>query len=121
MGRGRLFAQWLHHAFPLECPYPHVAGSTNPQTADEWMKDTGAETSVASEEVMRRFVEEAKAHEATRVRSSITESAQPRAEALPWSPQEELLVPRRRTGGGLRKIMLLVVLAAGAFSMLRMT
>merc|ERR1712187_864356 len=21
---GRLFAQWLHFAFPLECPYPHV-------------------------------------------------------------------------------------------------
>ena len=21
---GRLFAQWLHHAFPRECPYPHV-------------------------------------------------------------------------------------------------
>merc|ERR1719237_1259013 len=21
---GRLFAQWLHFAFPYECPYPHV-------------------------------------------------------------------------------------------------
>merc|ERR550537_1354143 len=20
---GRLFAQWLHHAYPRECPYPH--------------------------------------------------------------------------------------------------
>jgi len=24
---GRLFAQWLHYAFPLECPFPHAAGS----------------------------------------------------------------------------------------------
>jgi hypothetical protein len=23
---GRLFAQWMHHAFPRECPYPHVSG-----------------------------------------------------------------------------------------------
>merc|ERR1719191_416734 len=33
----RLFAQWLHHAFPRECPYPHESGRTNPQTPDEWM------------------------------------------------------------------------------------
>ncbi|CAJ1433293.1 unnamed protein product [Effrenium voratum] len=35
---GRLFAQWLHHAYPRECPYPHLAGKTNPMTADEWMQ-----------------------------------------------------------------------------------
>merc|ERR1719487_3173194 len=29
---GRLFAQWLHYAFPRDCPYPHVAGTTNPET-----------------------------------------------------------------------------------------
>merc|ERR1719321_596536 len=23
---GRLFAQWLHYAFPQECPYPHMSG-----------------------------------------------------------------------------------------------
>merc|ERR1719281_2166442 len=22
---GRLFAQWLHYAFPHECPYPHLS------------------------------------------------------------------------------------------------
>ncbi|CAK0826827.1 unnamed protein product [Prorocentrum cordatum] len=25
---GRLFAQWLHYAFPRECPFPHKSGST---------------------------------------------------------------------------------------------
>merc|ERR1719210_43724 len=25
---GRLFAQWMHHAYPRECPFPHIAGST---------------------------------------------------------------------------------------------
>lgn len=24
---GRLFAQWLHHAFPRDCPFPHKAGT----------------------------------------------------------------------------------------------
>merc|ERR1740123_1994005 len=34
---GRLFMQWLHHAYPRECPYPHVSGTTNPVTQDEWL------------------------------------------------------------------------------------
>merc|ERR1719456_1245499 len=38
---GRLFAQWMHHAFPRECPYPHLSGTTNPQTPDEWLESTG--------------------------------------------------------------------------------
>jgi len=25
---GRLFSQWLHYAFPRECPFPHRSGST---------------------------------------------------------------------------------------------
>jgi len=33
---GRLFAQWMHHAYPRECPFPHAAGSTNPLTPEEW-------------------------------------------------------------------------------------
>jgi hypothetical protein len=32
---GRLFAQWLHYAFPHECPYPHAAGSLRPRTQSE--------------------------------------------------------------------------------------
>merc|ERR1719346_468205 len=40
---GRLFAQWMHHAFPLECPYPHAAGTTTPLTADEWMDESGTD------------------------------------------------------------------------------
>merc|ERR1719160_163271 len=32
---GRLFAQWLHYAFPNECPYPHAAGSVRPRTQGE--------------------------------------------------------------------------------------
>merc|ERR1719161_1263358 len=46
---GRLFAQWLHYAFPHECPYPHVTGKINPLTPSEWfkMKGRGTDASVA--------------------------------------------------------------------------
>merc|ERR1719221_2229657 len=35
---GRLFMQWMHHAYPRECPYPHAAGTTTPVTQDEWLR-----------------------------------------------------------------------------------
>eukprot|EP00929_Paragymnodinium_shiwhaense_P040350 TRINITY_DN2107_c0_g1_i1.p1 TRINITY_DN2107_c0_g1~~TRINITY_DN2107_c0_g1_i1.p1 ORF type:complete len:583 (-),score=160.69 TRINITY_DN2107_c0_g1_i1:47-1795(-) len=36
---GRLFAQWMHHAYPRECPFPHEAGTYSPLTPDQWMLD----------------------------------------------------------------------------------
>ncbi|CAE7211809.1 unnamed protein product [Symbiodinium sp. CCMP2592] len=30
---GRLFAQWLHHAFPRDCPFPHVSGTARQSLA----------------------------------------------------------------------------------------
>merc|ERR1712039_564823 len=56
---GRLFAQWMSHAFPRECPYPHEAGTTAPQTAEEWMKASGHESEQASTEEMKKVVEDA--------------------------------------------------------------
>jgi hypothetical protein len=36
---GRLFAQWMHHAYPRECPSPGTGSKTSsaPKTADEWL------------------------------------------------------------------------------------
>merc|ERR1719456_1215558 len=48
---GRLFAQWMHHAFPRDCPYPHLSGSTNPQTPDEWLASTGEDSMATDEEL----------------------------------------------------------------------
>jgi len=78
---GRLFGQWMHHAFPRECPYPHVAGATNPQTPDEWMAEKGQE-SFATHEQMRSYVENAK----PRVIQAVQELNH-------WTTEEELLVP----------------------------
>lgn len=32
--QGRLYAQWMHFAFPLECPFPQLSGTTNPVGVD---------------------------------------------------------------------------------------
>jgi len=38
---GRLFAQWMHYAFPYECPYPHMTGTLNPLNPAQYMRETG--------------------------------------------------------------------------------
>merc|ERR1740121_2035172 len=53
---GRLFAQWMHHAYPLECPYPHELGVVNPLTRGEWMKESGQESEKASKEEMAEHI-----------------------------------------------------------------
>jgi hypothetical protein len=35
----RLFAQWMHQAFPRECPYPHLAGTTTSLSPHAWVAE----------------------------------------------------------------------------------
>merc|ERR1719335_1459201 len=108
---GRLFAQWMHHAFPRECPYPHLSGSTNPQTPDEWLESTGEETTATDEEMQLH---------ANNTDASFTADGMA---ALPWHPEEELLVARPEaaaTGGlfaMLRSVVLLTIVASVAYGM----
>lgn len=74
---GRLFAQWMHHAYPLECPYPHVADTTSPVTQDQWMELTGADDITATEEERLRF---------SKMKKPLQASAE-----LPWVHAEELV------------------------------
>jgi len=89
---GRLFAQWMHHAFPRECPYPHPAGTTSPQTPDEWMQATGQQDS-------KKTVEEITAHVDADGACTLPMGAQARKHhdfkenELPWDDSEELLRP----------------------------
>jgi len=85
---GRLFAQWMHHAYPRECPYPHISGTINPQSANEWLEATGLEAS-ATEEEMADHVQKA-----DNSKASSTEDDE-ESETLPWAPEEELLVVRQ--------------------------
>jgi hypothetical protein len=77
---GRLFAQWMHHAFPRDCPYPHEAGTTSPQTPDEWMSSAGHESHKASESEIQTHVE-----------TSESQTRDAEDEELPWSDSEELI------------------------------
>ncbi|CAE7257061.1 HERC4 [Symbiodinium sp. CCMP2592] len=103
---GRLFAQWLHHAYPRECPYPHV-GKINPMTADEWMQANGGQSVSATKEDMQRYVEAAS-------------SATPVAD-LPWSSEEKLVAKQSNGkpagfGALLRKALFLFFGMAAAYS-----
>jgi len=86
----RLFAQWMHHAFPRECSYPHMTGTTKPVTADQWMKQTGGKAT-ASKDSMQWHVDQA------RQRVSVETPADADAGdlgELPWSSEEELTISR---------------------------
>jgi len=105
---GRMFGQWMHHAFPRECPFPHVAGATAPRTPDEWMESTGDE-SLASPEEMRQYVDKA---------AKSPSEVHPDGELNHWEVHEELLMPRasprERSGvaDSFRKVMFVIVLIA---------
>jgi len=79
----RLFAQWMHHAYPRECPYPHTSGSVRPFTADDWMKERGEaitfESRAHAKEYMQSICDMRGDCESPH---NVTE--------LPWSTEEEL-------------------------------
>jgi len=92
---GRLFAQWMHHAFPRECPFPHE-DLANPQTPDEWMKETGQKLKASDEEIMSHISKlnsESPKGEEAREHHSFAENE------LPWSNNESLLSPFSRSSG----------------------
>uniref|UniRef100_A0A7S1RRV1 Uncharacterized protein n=1 Tax=Alexandrium catenella TaxID=2925 RepID=A0A7S1RRV1_ALECA len=52
---GRLLGQWLHHARPRECPYPHVSGTTAPRRSEEWEVAAGQGTTATEEEMAQHI------------------------------------------------------------------
>merc|ERR1719321_1880720 len=50
---GRFFAQWLHFAFPNECPYPQITESAAVLTPSQWMD----EKATASQEERQQHIE----------------------------------------------------------------
>jgi len=50
------FAQWMHHAFPRECPVPHDSVK-HPMTPDEWLQEFGADNIKASKEEISMHME----------------------------------------------------------------
>ena len=60
---GRLFAQWMHHAFPHECPYPHIAEDTSILTPTHWMDQKIVVSKTEREELVELSSETPKAPE----------------------------------------------------------
>merc|ERR1719359_2778058 len=58
---GRLLAQWLHYAFPQECPYPHKVGTVSPQTPARWEEVAGEAAATAGEEEVQHHLTSAAA------------------------------------------------------------
>merc|ERR1719335_341834 len=78
---GRLFAQWLHHAYPHECPYPHLSGTKKP----EWIvkfEAAGGISQLSDEEMLGFIVNSSKVHQ--QGSSNLTPDA---GSCAPWEYQ----------------------------------
>jgi hypothetical protein len=110
---GRLFAQWMHHAFPRECPFPHMSGSINPQTPDEWMQETGQKNTLSKEEL--------ESHASSTTSDDISSEVH---KELPWHHDEELLrpktsvAPKAKPRRWLKDIVMFAMLASMASGLL---
>mmetsp|Transcript_72216 Transcript_72216/g.136414 ORF Transcript_72216/g.136414 Transcript_72216/m.136414 type:complete len:573 (-) Transcript_72216:88-1806(-) len=122
---GRLFAQWLHYAYPRECPYPHVVGATSPQTADQFVRETRRDFSAPKED-MKTIIdlpvpEQKVADEASDIQEILA------LESAMWTMDEELVVvrPARQASATpawqswLRGIACVTALASTLFSLFR--
>merc|ERR1719433_1450766 len=98
---GRLFAQWMHHAYPRECRFPHVAGTTAPMNQEEFVEQVGHEFIAVSQEDMEKHA----------ARVNLTFGA---PEALPWTSVEELVAEHKQTASVATGFVSLQALAAFA-------
>jgi len=79
---GRLFAQWMHHAYPRECSFPHVIGALTRMSPSEWMDIHDIDSAEASEQEMALLVN---------VDDIDAMTLETKREALPWTMTEELV------------------------------
>lgn len=92
---GRLFSQWMHFAFPRECPYPHVVGTTRPQTTDAFVKETRGDF-VANTTEMKKYVAIPAPHQRRTTETGTMEEVLSLESAM-WTMDEELVVSRATT------------------------
>merc|ERR1719410_2655849 len=112
---GRLFMQWMHHAYPAECPFPHVSGTTSPMSQDDWvmLHEDIEDVRVLPEEKAKYL--SGKRHAAET--SSLAE--------IPWTSVEELVAVDSRSRKShfaqrvVRPVIALIVLGSFALALLR--
>jgi len=78
---GRLFMQWMHSVYPRECAYPHLSGTVQSLSTDEWLNATGI-MPVASWKELKSTVE----------MGSKADSHDDNGQCGRWQEEEELFV-----------------------------
>ena len=104
----------MYHAYPRECLFPHVSGTTNPLTQQEFADQSGEEVIEASEDVMK-------------LHASQVHVMSDEPEALPWTFEEELVAEnkqqRRQTRSSafsmVHSVMAVAALASFAVPLIR--
>jgi len=93
----RLFAQWMHFAYPRECQYPHISGTTLNMSTKEWSAASGLSTSLSAAEIASYVESQSAASKkapppfATEaVAGAEDEEAETLCSAM-WTPHEELI------------------------------
>jgi len=84
---GRLFAQWMHHVYPRECPFPHLSGTVDAKLPDDWTAMSGQDAT-ASEEEMKQHV----SHANDPAKFAAVKGDLAVEDLMPWSSEEELIV-----------------------------
>jgi len=111
---GRLFAQWLHYAFPRDCAFPHKAGDAAALTPAQF----GEASIVSAEEVSRHVAEDV-------VQQDLAGGNLSSAQGdwmTQWSEEEELLSDYPSRSGiswDGRHVLVLGAIAAVVSSLLR--
>jgi len=109
---GRLFSQWMHYAFPQECPFPHLSGKAAARTPVEF-----GDSYAATLKEMRKHAKKKTLNDAAPAHLPIEEQWG----MSQWSHEEELLadyveLQSARTLG--TPMLLAVAVALGVMSLI---
>mmetsp|Transcript_119481 Transcript_119481/g.230500 ORF Transcript_119481/g.230500 Transcript_119481/m.230500 type:complete len:578 (-) Transcript_119481:19-1752(-) len=126
---GRLFGQWLHYAYPRECPYPHTVGATFPRTAEQFVTQTRRDFSEPKDSMKRIIESPVPQQKSVDEAADIEEACH--LESAMWTMEEELVIahysPPSSADGSLwtsfqpwlRGIAFAMAVVSAAFSLVR--
>lgn len=97
---GRLFAQWMHHAYPRECPYPHLSGTTQQMTSSKYARETGESSALDHDGLLWEVEVHLQGERAGRVSALALEGEEASSPRLPWSTEEEVFTHTPATSSG---------------------
>jgi len=102
---GRLFAQWMHHAYPRECPFPRTANAERPLSPEEWEASGKAVHATQKQKDLYKKMAKGRSTDAP--------------EDLPWEAEELLVNDDRWTSATLQTVMALLALISFAVPLVR--